>query len=88
MEALPPLRRLHGDRIFLVRRYRLSLEFWRSQTTECIVASLRRRRAEPSCQEYLKVRPDGTVYQGNTRVKVLEERGYDLALLPRYPSGS
>jgi len=31
------------------------------------------------------VKPDGTVMQGNTRVKVLEERGYPVNDLERDP---
>ena len=31
----------------------------------------------------LIVKPDGTIIQGNTRIKVLEERGYPVNDLPR-----
>jgi hypothetical protein len=33
--------------------------------------------------EHLIVKPDGRVLQGNTRIKVLEERGYPANDLPR-----
>ena len=33
----------------------------------------------------ITVKADGTVMDGNTRVKVLEERGYDVNELPREP---
>ena len=36
-------------------------------------------------QEALTVKPDGTVMQGNTRTKVLEERGIGVNSLPRAP---
>lgn len=86
MSSTPPLRRLHPDLLFQVRRYRLSLEYWRKQSTESIVASLRPRPNDPDYQEFLKVRQDGVIFQGNTRVKVLEERGYNLELLLRFPN--
>jgi hypothetical protein len=31
------------------------------------------------------VKPDGRIFQGNTRIKVLEERGYPVNDLPRDP---
>jgi hypothetical protein len=35
--------------------------------------------------ESLRVKPDGRIMNGNTRIKVLEERGYDTDSLPREP---
>ena len=84
MESLPPLRLLHSEQTFATRRYLLSLEYWRGQTTESIVRSLLPKSADPGYQEFLKVRDDGLIFQGNTRVKVLQERGYNLDLLPRH----
>lgn len=75
---LPPLRRIHSDQMLEQARGKTTLAFWRGQATEVIVASLR-----PGQFESLKVKPDGRVMNGNTRIKVLEERGYDLATLPR-----
>ena len=43
-------------------------------------------RQDQGYQEYLKVKPDGTVMQGNTRIKVLQERGYNVDELPRFPA--
>ena len=40
----------------------------------------------PGADESLKVKPDGRIFQGNTRIKVLEERGYPVNDLPRDPS--
>jgi hypothetical protein len=48
--------------------------------TEEIVASLLRQDDEP-----LRVKPDGRIFQGNTRVKVLKERGYPVNELTRFP---
>ena len=33
--------------------------------------------------ESLMVKPDGRIFQGNTRIEVLEERGYPVNELPR-----
>jgi hypothetical protein len=48
--------------------------------TDEIVASLLREDDEP-----LRVKPDGRIFQGNTRIKVLKERGYPVDGLPRLP---
>jgi hypothetical protein len=55
-----------------------ALEHWRKQATSAIVDSLR-----PGQPESLRVKPDGRIMNGNTRIKVLEERGYDIESLPR-----
>src|SRR5437763_1681903 len=34
-------------------------------------------------REALRVKPDGRIMNGNTRIKVLEERGFDVDGLPR-----
>ena len=76
----PPLRRIH-DRVYEQDRdARRSLEYHRSRTTEEIVGSLQPR---PDNKEGLRVKMDGRVFQGNTRIKVLEERGYPVNDLPR-----
>jgi hypothetical protein len=78
----PPLRRIHSDALYdQSARARGSLEYHRSRTTEEIVESLR----PGSGPEELRVKPDGRVYQGNTRIKVLQERGYPVDQLPREP---
>jgi hypothetical protein len=75
----PPLQRIHKDELYeqnaIARR---SLEYHRSRTTEDIVGSLR-----PGAAESPRVKPDGRIFQGNTRIKVLEERGYPINDLPR-----
>ncbi|MBE1490621.1 hypothetical protein [Plantactinospora soyae] len=55
-----------------------SVDYWNDQSTNDIVASLR-----PGAQEPLTAKPDGTVMDGNTRIAVLESRGYDVNSLPR-----
>jgi hypothetical protein len=57
-----------------------SLDYWRKLPTGKIVDSLRPGRPEP-----LIVSLHGTVMQGNHRIKVLEERGYNVGGLPRVP---
>lgn len=75
----PPLRRLHSDSIYETdRRAKQSFEYWRQQPTDGIVDSLK-----PGAEESLKVYPDGTIANGNTSVKILQERGFDIDRLPR-----
>ena len=66
------LKRLHPDSSLKPR----ALAHWRAETTEKIVQSL----TTPG-DEMLRIRPDGTVLQGNHRVKILEERGFDTSIL-------
>ena len=74
----PPLRRLHSDQTLEAVASRLALEYWRQQSTAAIVQSL-----QPGNIEALKVKSDGRIMNGNTRIKVLEERGFDVHSLPR-----
>jgi hypothetical protein len=41
------------------------------------------RSLEPGGAEPLKVKPDGRIFDGNIRVFILEQRGYDVNTLPR-----
>lgn len=77
-EPRPPLRRIHSDEMLEVGAGRFSLVHWRRRETEEIVESLR-----PGKPESLKVKPDGRVLDGNARVKVLEERDFDVNTLER-----
>jgi hypothetical protein len=77
---LPPLRRIHDSVYEENPKARRSLEYHRSRSTAELVESL---RPDPNNQEGLRVKPDGRVFQGNTRIKVLEERGYPVNELPR-----
>ncbi|OWA20887.1 hypothetical protein B9W61_25825 [Streptomyces sp. CS057] len=75
----PPLQPLHPNSSL----DKSSLDFWGRQDTEDILFSLR-----PGAREALRVKPDGTVANGNTRIKILRDRGYDVESLPREPYGS
>jgi hypothetical protein len=80
-QRLPPPRRIHADAVYeRDPDARKSLEYHRSRPTDEIVDSLRPR---PENKEQLRVKSDGRVFQGNTRIKVLEERGYPVNDLPR-----
>lgn len=76
----PPLRRIHESVYEQEPEARRSLEYYRSRPTAEIVESL---RPGPATKEPLRVKPDGRVVQGNTRIKVLQERGYPVDDLPR-----
>ncbi len=76
----PALRRIHDAIYERDRDARRSLEYHRTRTTDQIVELL---RPGPDNKEPLRVKPDGRVFQGNTRIKVLEERGYPVNDLPR-----
>jgi hypothetical protein len=55
-----------------------AIDYWRRQRIEDIVDSLR-----PGSDEALRVFPNGTIANGNTRFYVLRERGFDVNSLPR-----
>ena len=54
-----------------------SYEYWSKQSTDDIVRSL-----APGSSESLLVKANGTIMDGNTRVLVLKDRGYDIGSLP------
>ena len=74
----PPLQRIHPDSTIMSGSGKYSYEYWKGQSTSDIIKSLR-----PGAEEALRVKPDGRIFNGNTRVKVLEERGYDINSLQR-----
>ena len=78
MSVNPPLRRIHSDQTLEFGSSRFSLEHWRKQPTDDILRSL-----QPGGPEALRVKPDGRIMNGNTRIKVLEERGVDIDSLSR-----
>ena len=78
MSANAPLRRIHADKTLETGPNRYSLDHWRKLPTDEIIKSL-----EPGNVESLRVKPDGRIMNGNTRIKVLEERGVDVNKLPR-----
>ena len=76
----PPLRRLHSDETITGAGNRASLESVQRMSTRDIIKSLR-----PGSSKPLRVKSDGTIMDGNTRVYVLEKRGVDVNTLPRTP---
>lgn len=74
----PPLQRIHTEETLASGASRISLEYWRQRETKEIVESLR-----PGKSESLWVKSDGRIINGNVRVKVLEERGFDADSLER-----
>jgi hypothetical protein len=74
----PPLQRIHPDATYQTGTAKLALVYWRKQLTDIIVRSLL-----PGGRDALQVKPDGRIMNGNTRIKVLEERGFDVNSLPR-----
>ena len=79
-ENRPPLRRIHTDETLTAGTSRFSLTYWRARKTKEIVEFLR-----PGKQEALRVKPDGRIINGNVRITVLEERGFDVDELEREP---
>lgn len=57
---------------------RYGTDHWRNESTDKIKDSL-----EPGAEEPLRVKPDGRVVDGNTRVRILQERGININKLPR-----
>jgi len=72
-----PLRRIHSDQTITSGSNRYSFEYWQKQRTDVIVKSL-----QPGSREALRVKADGRIFNGNTRLKVLEERGFNINTLP------
>jgi hypothetical protein len=70
----PPLKSIHPDSSLR----KSSLDFWGKKTTPEIVESLK-----PGSPEALRVYPDGRIANGNTRIKILRDRGVDVNSLPR-----
>jgi hypothetical protein len=77
-EPRSSLRRIHADETLESGVSRFSLVYWRQRKNEEIIESLR-----PGSSEALKVKLDGRILNGNVRIKVLEERGFDVNSLER-----
>ena len=76
-KQFPRLKRIHSDATLKSGIGKYSYEYWKKQPIAMIVMSL-----QPGSIDALKVKPDGRIMDG-TRIKVLEERGYDVDVLPR-----
>jgi RHS repeat-associated protein len=75
----PPLRRLHSDETTMSSNLS-GYNYWSSRSTQEIIESLRAGTIEP-----LSVNSRGTVMGGNTRIMILQQRGFDVNSLPRVP---
>lgn len=70
----PPLQSIHPDSSLR----KSSLDFWDKKSSQEIIDSLK-----PGAKEPLITYPDGRIVQGNTRIKILRDRGVDVDQLPR-----
>lgn len=70
----PPLKPLHSDDTLI----RSKLDDYAKRSSQELSDSLK-----PGQPGSLKTRPDGTILDGNHRIKVLRDRGVDVDSLPR-----
>jgi hypothetical protein len=70
----PPLRLIHPDSSLR----KSSLDYWGKKCDQEIIDSLK-----PGSKEPRTTYPDGRIIQGNTRIKILRDRGVDVDQLPR-----
>lgn len=70
----PPLKFLHSESTLV----ELKLEYFRRVSTQELIDSLK-----PESVGALKVKEDGTIMDGNHRIKVLLERNVNVDDLPR-----
>jgi ParB-like chromosome segregation protein Spo0J len=70
----PQLKPLHADSSLIP----LKLDQYGKLSDQELIDSLK-----PGQQGSLKVRPDGTIVDGNHRVKILRDRGVEVDSLPR-----
>jgi len=73
----PPLKRIHSDET-LRNDPTSSLDYQLTRSTDDIIESL-----APNADTPLRAWPDGRIHDGNTRIKVLQDRGVDVDNLPR-----
>jgi hypothetical protein len=73
---MPPLQPIGHD--YSGGSAKSALDWLRKQPTQDIVDSLK-----PGAREPLTTYENGKMCDGNTRIKVLEERGFDVNKLPR-----
>jgi len=74
----PPLKVIHNEPPLQTSA---SYQQWNQKSTEEIVQSL--APGNPDLE--LTVYPDGSIANGNTRITILQERGFDVNSLPRIP---
>jgi RHS repeat-associated protein len=78
VEKKAALELIHSEKTYSQGLAKTELESQRKRSTEDIIKSL-----QPGAKEPLTVKASGTVMDGNTRVKVLQERGVNVNELPR-----
>ena len=78
----PPMKRIHKRETHTTGEAAYSYRHWSKQSTEDIVRFLGPDQGSP-----FVVKPDGRIYDGNTRILVLRERGFDIDSLPRIVHG-
>jgi hypothetical protein len=69
----PKLKPLHSEGSIVITK----LEVFRTIANDVLIESLK-----PGQPGSLKVRPDGTMLDGHHRIKILQERGVDIDILP------
>ncbi len=74
MDKTPPLKPVHADHSLVKSK----LEGYSRLSDQELIDSLK-----PGQQGSLKTRPDGTIVDGNHRIKILRDRGVDVDSLPR-----
>jgi len=72
--SLPPLKPLHADHSLI----KAKLDEYSKRSNQELIDSLK-----PGQTGSLKTRPDGTIVDGNHRIKILRDRGVDVNALPR-----
>ncbi|WP_426107513.1 RHS repeat-associated core domain-containing protein [Massilia sp. TSP1-1-2] len=77
-ETRPALSYMHSESV--LKNSSGSYSSLKKESTEKIVSSLK-----PGAKEPLRVAADGKIFDGNTRVLVLQERGVNVNQLPRTP---
>ena len=70
----PKLKPLHSEDSIAITK----LEVFQTIANDVLIESLK-----PGQAGSLKVRPDGTMLDGHHRIKILQERGVDVDILPR-----
>jgi RHS repeat-associated protein len=75
LALIPPVKFLHSKDLL---KQNSNIDSVRKMSTQQIIDSLK-----PGQPDSLKAKADGTIMDGNTRLRVLEERGVDINSLPR-----
>jgi len=73
----PKLKGIHAKETLTSGSNKYSYDYWSKQSTDDIVKSLKSGQ-----EEALRVKPDGRIWNGNTRTTILRERGFDINTLP------